>query len=154
MIFEIPKSIRLEHEELHRILNAATLESGSVGSAAKAVAAILHPHFAKEEEFAMPPLGLLPELSKGHASPEMSGALEMTSRLKNELGQMLKEHKEIVVKLEKLSAAAKRENKLEYVRFVEKLTLHAQNEEEVLYPASILIGEYLAKTVFIARTKN
>jgi hypothetical protein len=27
--------------------------------------------------------------------------------------------------------------------FAEKLALHAQTEEEVLYPAAILVGEYL-----------
>ena len=39
--------------------------------------------------------------------------------------------------------AAKRENKHESIRFSEKLAMHAQTEEEVLYPASILVGEYL-----------
>jgi len=31
----------------------------------------------------------------------------------------------------------------EHARFAEKLMLHAQTEEEVLYPAAILVGEYL-----------
>jgi hypothetical protein len=30
-----------------------------------------------------------------------------------------------------------------YAGFARKLILHAQTEEEILYPASILIGEYL-----------
>jgi hemerythrin superfamily protein len=42
-----------------------------------------------------------------------------------------------------LTEAALKENKLDYVQFAEKLTLHAQTEEEVLYPAAILVGEYL-----------
>ena len=33
---------------------------------------------------------------------------------------------------------------LEYVHFAEKLTMHAQTEEQVLYPAAILVGEYLS----------
>ncbi len=37
----------------------------------------------------------------------------------------------------------RKENKEEYVRVAEKLLLHAQTEEQVLYPAAILIGEYL-----------
>jgi hypothetical protein len=45
--------------------------------------------------------------------------------------------------LQTLVNAAKEEKKIEYVRFAEKLTLHAQTEEEVLYPAAILIGEHL-----------
>jgi hypothetical protein len=28
-------------------------------------------------------------------------------------------------------------------RFVDELTAHAQNEEQVLYPAAIVVGEYL-----------
>jgi len=32
---------------------------------------------------------------------------------------------------------------MEYAEFAEALMLHAKTEEEVLYPASILIGEYV-----------
>jgi hemerythrin superfamily protein len=56
---------------------------------------------------------------------------------------MLQEHKAIVVALDNLKTAAKEENKPEHAHFAVKLTLHAQNEEEVLYPAAILVGEYL-----------
>lgn len=31
--------------------------------------------------------------------------------------------------------------------FAEKLKLHAQTEEEVLYPAAILLGEHLKRTL-------
>jgi len=72
----------------------------------------------------------------------MKEALVMTNRLKGELDTMLKEHKEIVTALKKLIVAAKKENKLEYVSF-DKLMMHAQTEEHVYYPASLLIGRYL-----------
>ncbi|MGC2571433.1 MAG: hypothetical protein WA364_07970 [Candidatus Nitrosopolaris sp.] len=55
MEFEIPESLELEHEELHRQLVDAMKEGGKVGEAAKDVANILHPHFEKEEEYALPP---------------------------------------------------------------------------------------------------
>ena len=67
----------------------------------------------------------------------------MTDRLKADLSHMLWEHKQIVIALKALIEAANLEGKEEVVRFAEKLMLHAQTEEEVLYPASILIGEYL-----------
>jgi hypothetical protein len=143
MEFKIPQSLKTEHEELHAELAIATRESGKVGDAAKVVASLLHPHFVKEEEYAMPPLGLLPLLAEGKVTPEMAAVLAMTDRLKAEHQQMLREHKTIVAALEKLVAAAKAENKMEYAHFAEKLMLHAQNEEEVLYPAAILVGEYL-----------
>jgi hypothetical protein len=125
------------------MLRNATKEPGEIGDAAKAVAKLMHPHFIKEEEYALPPLGLLRDLAQGKVSPDMKEVLGLTNRLKAELGQMLEEHKSIVAALEVLSIAAKKANKVEYVEFAKALTLHAQTEEEVSYPTAILIGEYI-----------
>lgn len=143
MDFTIPQSLTREHEELHAELSKAIREAGQVGEAAEAVVRVLHPHFVKEEEYALPPLGLLSPLAKGGVSAEMGAVLEMTDRLKNELGQMLEEHRVIVARLEGLTDAARKARKYAYVRFAEKLALHATMEEEVLYPAAILVGEYV-----------
>lgn len=143
MEFVIPRPLKLEHDELHEQLRKATRESGSLGEAGKAVAKLMHPHFVKEEEYALPPLGLLPLLAAGKVTPDMAAVLPMTDKLKAELGQMLAEHKSIVVALRNLADAAKRANKPEYAEFADKLILHAQTEEEVSYPTAILIGEYL-----------
>lgn len=143
MDLEIPKPMKKEHDALHGELKRGTKEKGKVGEAARAVAKILHPHFVKEEEFAMPPLGLLTALAKGRMSLKMKEALVMTNRLNSDLEEMLKEHRQIVASLKKLVAAAKEENKLDYVTFADKLVLHAQTEEAVYYPASLLIGRYL-----------
>ena len=143
MELRIPHSLKLEHEELHAELVKATGEGGKVGEAAKVVAKALHPHFVKEDEYALPPLGLLSLLAEGKVEPEMTKVLAMTDRLKAELPHMIQEHQAIVAALQTLVNAAKEEKKMEYVRFAEKLTLHAQTEEEVLYPAAILIGEHL-----------
>jgi hypothetical protein len=67
----------------------------------------------------------------------------MTDRLKTDLPQMLAEHRAIVGALQNLIAAAKAEKKPESLRFAEQLQLHAQTEEQVLYPAAILVGEYV-----------
>lgn len=143
MVFKIPRTMEIEHEELHAKLRKGTAERGSIGKAAKRLTSMMHPHFVKEEDFALPPLGLLPSLSKGKVNPDMKGILLMTDKLKAELNQMLKEHEEILAALEKLTASAKEGNKLEYVRFAERLTLHAQTEEEIYYPGVMLVGEYL-----------
>lgn len=141
--FKIPKSLQAEHAELHEELAKAIAAGGKVSEAAKSVAALLHAHFEKEEEYALPPLGLLSELAQGRVTPEMRSAIVMADKLKADHPHMLQEHKDIVAALRTLIAAAKQENKLEHGRFAEKLMLHAQNEEEVLYPAAILVGEYL-----------
>jgi hypothetical protein len=143
MDFKIPKTMEKEHEELHAELRKATTSGGTTGKTAKKLLGVLHPHFVKEEDFALPPLGLLPLLSKSRVTSDMKEILLMTEKLKVDLGQMLKEHEEIEAVLEKLVAEAKKERKLEYVHFADRLTMHAQTEEEVYYPAAILIGEYL-----------
>lgn len=48
-----------------------------------------------------------------------------------------------VKEMDNLVKVAKKENRMEFVLFAEKLNLHAKNEEEVLYPAAIIVGEYL-----------
>ena len=64
-VTEIPQSIRLEHGAIHSVLVEATKATGAVGAAARALAHVLHPHFVREEEIALPPLGLLGPLSRG-----------------------------------------------------------------------------------------
>ena len=143
MKFSIPISIQLEHKELHGELAKATREPGRLGDLAKNVAKILDPHFNKEEEYALPPLGLLSILAGGNITSEMGEVMLMTNKLKIELPQMLEEHKAIVAALTKLINEAKKASKPEYTLFAEKLTLHARNEEEVLYPAALVVGEYI-----------
>ena len=53
-----------------------------------------------------------------------------------------------------VSFAARKEGKLKYVRFADRLTLHAQTEEEVYYPAAILIGEYVKLKLAQTKTKK
>lgn len=145
MKLRIPPSLKAEHEELHAILVRATREPDPTGTAARAVAALLHPHFVKEEELALPPLALLGPLSRKESIAEASSVLRLTARLKAELPKMLAEHRAIVVALEALAKAAHTQGRPEYAEFAEKLKLHAQMEEEVSYPAAILIGEHLAR---------
>lgn len=143
MEFKIPHPLKTEHEELHNMLKHATQLPGKTGDAAKNVAKLMHPHFVKEEEYALPPLGLLPLIASGTLSEEMKQVLPMTDKLKKELPEMLAEHKQIVAALKILIQNAKTENHPDVTLFAEKLMLHAQTEEEVSYPTAILIGDYL-----------
>ena len=145
MKFEIPEPLRLEHEELHARLVKATKESGAVGEAAREVARLLHPHFVREEEFALPPLGLLSRVATGDITTEMAEVLTMTRRLKAEFSQMLEEHRQIVGALEKLRTAARAAGQAEHDHFADALILHAQTEEQVLYPAAMLVGEIIER---------
>lgn len=150
MEIKIPESLELEHEELHEQIFKGIKEGGKVGEAAKAVADVLHPHFEKEEEYALPPLGLLfyllseQEKEEDKITQEMkNNIIVMTDKLKADLSHMIEEHNEIVAALNNLIDVSKNENKIEFVQFAEKLKLHAKNEEQLLYPTAILIGKYL-----------
>lgn len=140
---EVPGSIAAEHKELHEELEKSIKSGGKTGAAAKVVEERLKIHFEKEEEFALPQLGLLVMLSEGKITPDMKRAIELSDKLKADLPKMLEEHKGIVDALSGLTAAGNEENKPQAVEFAEKLKAHAQGEEQVMYPAAILVGEYL-----------
>jgi hemerythrin HHE cation binding domain-containing protein len=142
--FPIPEPLRIEHQALHAVLSKAAKEAGEVGACAREVARLLHPHFVREEEFALPPLALLEPLARGAVSEDMRDALPLVLRLKTELPAMLAEHRRIVAALEKLRSAAAAARIEEYERFADALVLHARTEEQVLYPAAVVAGEYLA----------
>jgi hypothetical protein len=93
-MLDIPAALKTEHENLHADLSAAIKVPSQTGQAAKRVAAVLHEHFVSEEEFAMPPLGLLGTIAEGRATAEMSSVITLTDRLKREMPRMLEEHKE------------------------------------------------------------
>ena len=142
---EIPKSIKKEHEAIHSTLVEATQASGRTGEAAKELAAVLHPHFVREEEIALPPLGLLAPLSANNSIPDpvLTEVLSMTDALRAELPRMLEEHKKIRAAVQKLRAAADEEKQEKYVELADELALHAQTEEEVLYPTAVLVGDLI-----------
>jgi hypothetical protein len=138
-----PASIQTEHEHLHEQLARAQAAGGETGRAANAVAEVLAPHFAEEEAYAMPPLGLLPALAQGEVTEEMRPAIAKAEQLRDNYDQMLAEHRTITAAVERLEAAAQREGHAEHADFAHRLLLHAQMEEQVLYPTTLLIGQYL-----------
>lgn len=138
-----PLSLRREHEELHADLARAGQVPGRIGEAARAVARIMHPHFLREDEYAMPPLSLLARLANGPVTPDMAAVLPLVARLKEELPLMIEEHRAIMGAVRELAVAADTEGDERYIRFAAELMVHAQMEEEVLYPAAVLVGEYV-----------
>ena len=143
MEFKAPETLREEHMELHKELARIKEVGGKIGEAAELVAEIMHPHFVKEEEYAMPPLGLLAPLAKGDITPEMAGILDATNKLKILMPRMLAEHQNIIEALLNLANVATKEGRMEFAFIAKKLIAHAKAEEEFLYPAAILVGEYL-----------
>ena len=141
---QTPSSIGSEHRALHRVLERAAREPGALGVAAKRLEAALAPHFKREEEIATPPLGLLPRLAGGNVTEDMRAVLPMTQALERELPAMLEEHEVIRAAVAQFRLAAEAARQQDYVRFSDELAAHARQEEEILYPAAILVGRYVA----------
>lgn len=139
--FEIPESMKIEHEEIHGALIAATREPGRTGEAARELAKILHPHFVREEQVALPPLALLEPLSRGEYDRGMLEVLKMTDALRAELPQMLAQHKDIAAAARRLEQVAREEGNQESEETAQKLQIHARSEEQIFYPMAILVGE-------------
>jgi hemerythrin superfamily protein len=56
---------------------------------------------------------------------------------------MLEEHKAIRAAVQKLARVAGQEKKTEQEQFARDLALHAQTEEQVLYPAAVLVANLI-----------
>lgn len=136
----IPSSLREEHEEIRRALDRATLEPGRTGQAARALAALMEPHFVKEEELALPPLGILPDLAADRITPGMEAVGALALKLEAELPTMIEEHVEIAAAATALADVARTEGRPEIEAFAGRILHHARTEEEVTYPAAVVAG--------------
>ena len=137
----IPPAMKAEHDAIHQRLVRATAAPGRTGEAARALAKVLHPHFVREEQIALPPLGLLAPLARGEFTQVMTAALPMTDSLRAELPRMLDEHKAIHAATARLAEAARVESNAEAEDLAMTLADHAEAEEQLFYPAAVLVGE-------------
>ena len=139
----IPAPIEREHRELHERLEAATRAGGNTADAAKRLAGLLHPHLAKEEQYALPPLGMLRAFADGEVVADAEEVLALTEKFRAEYPRMLEEHDAIAAALADLLVAARAEGRTETAAFAQELLRHAEYEEQILYPTTVLIGEYV-----------
>ncbi len=139
--FRIPDSMRAEHAKIHEELVRATKAPAAVGQAARGLAEVLHPHFVREEEIALPPLALLEPLAAGKYDAKMAEVLKLTDALREELPKMLKEHEAIGAAAKKLEATARKAGNAKVEQLAKDLQLHARTEEQVFYPAALLVGD-------------
>lgn len=153
-LLQIPASVRAEHQEIHQALVATTRASGEVGAAARALAAVLDPHFVREEQIALPPLGLLAPLARGERSQAMRAVLPLTDSLRAELPRMLREHQAIHAATVRLREVARTHRNQPAQRLADQLILHAQSEEQMMYPAALLVGDFVRAQVGAAASRR
>ncbi len=143
MELTVPQSIQTEHQELHRELAGALKAGGHTGECARAVMKVIQPHMAREEEYVAPALALLSAAAENRLTDDMAVFLPRIALLRGELPRMRREHATMVEALRELMRAATEERHAGIARVAQRLVAHAQEEEEILYPAAILVGEAL-----------
>jgi hypothetical protein len=139
-----PSSVQLQHAQIITRLETYARQSGPVGTAAQKAVEFLKAHYAKEEQFVLPPLGLLPALLKGDVGKaDMERALQMAERTKAVADELFADHVQITTLMTELSDAANESNEKELVRLATRVAAQSLNDMEVLHPTTVLIGEYI-----------
>lgn len=140
---EVPASIKNEHENLLDKIHKLTLYKDSTGHVAIKLDELIQHHFKEEEDFVLPPLGLLPLISDGKLPIQGKEIILLTEKLKSQLLHIKAEHQLIKAYVEELMHAAAMDNHPEVIEFEKELHKHATTEEEIFFPSAILVGEYL-----------
>jgi hypothetical protein len=144
---EAPAALQDEHLAIQAALLAATQAPDPIGQVATDLARIAQPHFLREDVISLPPLGLLKPLAAGDDRPTLREVLPLTDALREELPQMLEEHAQIVAGAQQLEQVAAEVGDMEVQLLARVLQAHAQAEEDIFYPAALLVGEVVRTRV-------
>lgn len=146
---EVPSSIKKEHEHLLDQIHGITLFQDSAGLAAIKLNDLMQHHFREEEDFVLPPLGILTLLASGKTPEQSNEIIRLTDKLASQLTHVSVEHQLIKAYVDELKQADTNGSHPEIIEFEKQLYKHAKLEEEVFFPAAILIGEFLKLKVTI-----
>jgi hypothetical protein len=140
---EIPQSQFVEHQDNLDHLKTLAGHPGEVGAVARRAVALFQRHEAREAEYIMPPLTLLPYLADGQVTPDMRWALIMTDRVRADRELIFNEHNEMIEVLNELQLAGRQAHDDEAVDFARSAATDALNDVEILEPTVMLIGDVL-----------
>ena len=140
---QVPQSIRHQHEQIIARLTHFAGHGGSVGAAASKALNVLKDHYAKEEAFVLPLLGLLPRLANGEVSKDMEPAIAMSERARAASADLQNDHIQITSLMNELVAAGKNARNDELVRLATRIASQSLNDIEVAQPTAIIVGELL-----------
>ena len=142
---EVPSSVKKEHEHLLGQIRPLTLLQDSTGIAAGKLYALMEFHFKEEEDYVLPPLGILPLLASGKMPEQHKEIILLTEKLRNRMAIMSAEHQKTKAHMEELKRLAGKEILPEILETEKRLHAHAALEEEILFPAVLFIGDYLGQ---------
>lgn len=140
-----PQAITHGHTNLCYELKGIIDRHKAFRSQAKNLYKVMSEHFEKEEKYALPPLGLLLVLSEGNWQLNEEVSIEMSESVKKRFNELKKEHGLITKLMQELKIIAESEDIFELKMFLNNLYFHMELEDQVLYPTTVLISNYLKK---------
>jgi hypothetical protein len=136
-------SVVEEHAETQRAIQRASEFPGELGATAQSLLDALEPHMDQEHRFGLAMLELLPAIARGDVTADMAQWLPAADALRAELEALKREHRRIAMLAGEMSRAAWAQQRPQYAETAQRLVRHMRLEEEVLYPASLVAGDYL-----------
>jgi len=143
MVHEIPQAISLQHDEDVRALTEFAKDTGGVGRAAGKALALLKRHHARENEYILPPLTLLPAIARGQVTKEMAWAVAMADKLKATREEVFLEHTAITEAMNELLLEANLAHNDAAAEFAMGAVADSLGDMEVQEPASIMVGDVI-----------
>ena len=140
---EIPQSVALGHRDTLTHLEALAKHPGRVGAVSRETLELVRKHIAREGEYILPPLTLLPYLADGKVSPDMKWAIAMADRVRADREVVFQEHTRMNTLLTELRDAGRRAHDAEAVDFAVSDAVESLDDMEIQEPTVLLIGEYL-----------
>lgn len=140
---EVPSTLKNVHAELLAQLHQFTLIKDSSAKFSLKLQELMLHHFKEEEDFVLPPLGLLPSLASGQLPEKTNDIIKFNGNIRSQMDHLSAEHQLIKAYIEELKQASTAENQPGILEFGKEVSKHAVSEEEVYFPAAILVGEYL-----------
>lgn len=140
---EVPACIKEEHERLLRQMEKLTVLKDSTGRVAARTLQLMQHHFQEEEDYVLPPLRTLPLLASELIPAHSAEIIRLTEKLRSQLAHLNAEHQMVRNHLEELRLAIAYDKRPDISMLEEEVARHARVEEEVYFPAAILVGEYL-----------
>ena len=99
--------------------------------------------FKEEESFVLPQLGLLPLLASGKLPDRGAEVIELSGKLESHLLHLKAEHQLIKAYVDELKQVAAKKDLPEIIALEEELKKHANTEEEIFFPAAVLVRDFL-----------
>lgn len=139
----VPPSIKKEHESLLHQIRILAQYPDSTGAIAKKLQELMEHHFAEEENYVLPQLGVMDGLTGEELPLASQEIIKLSEEFRAQRQHLGAEHQMIRAHLTELSLAAKTDSH-DIKNFLQEIERHAAMEEEIFFPASILIGDYLS----------